>query len=94
VWTDGRTVFSTGLDQRLHVWRLQLPTAGEEADERAHVGLQLLTSTVTEVAEPSSLDAMHTTASSHADGETLSYSVLIAGRGVQVVECHVPRACL
>jgi hypothetical protein len=87
-------VFSTGLDQRLRVWRLQLPTAGEEADERAHVGLQLLASTVTEVAEPSSLDVMRTTASSHADRAAQTYSVLIGGRGVQVVECHAPSACV
>lgn len=87
-------MFSTGLDQRLRVWRLQLPTAGDEqADQRADVGLQLLASTVTEVAEPSSLDVMRTTASSHADGAAQAYSVLIGGRGVQVVQCDVPGAC-
>lgn len=77
-------MFSTGLDQRLHTWRLNLEGAGSR-QQVGTVSMELLASTVTEVAEPSSLDAVHT-------GET--FSVLIAGRGVQVVECHGLHACL
>ncbi|KAJ3681314.1 hypothetical protein LUZ60_015803 [Juncus effusus] len=72
IWTDGKWVFSTGLDQRVRIWRLNDKCA--KLTEYSHF--------IISVPEPETVDAMV------CDSESKRYLIAVAGRGMQMVEFY------
>ncbi|GAB2262785.1 hypothetical protein Droror1_Dr00003782 [Drosera rotundifolia] len=67
VWTDGKWVFSVGLDQRVRCWWVEEPG---KLTEHSHF--------IVSVSEPEALDARAVCRD--------RYEIVVAGRGMQVVE--------
>lgn len=70
VWTDGSLVFSTGLDQRLRSWCLEL--------SRQHCSLVECCQSVINVPEPAALHVEHFS--------RRNYRIAVVGRGLQIFE--------
>ncbi|KAK3242223.1 WD repeat-containing protein 6 [Cymbomonas tetramitiformis] len=85
IWTDGDFVMSTGLDQRLQIWRLSA-TAGQagggdtEMQDAVPIQLVWLQKCMLEVLEPSDLCVYQDSGSSSQE-----YTIAIVGRGMQIV---------
>jgi len=101
VWTDGKVVFSTGLDQKVRKWHIEIfSTEGNSAG--IHGGgvdtfilkVKETGCVVTQVLEPLSLDVAvvaapnNTTKNSRTDNSSAAgaMKVAVAGRGLQVIE--------
>lgn len=69
VWTDGRLVFSTGLDQRLRCWQLELSSQRCALLECCH--------SIIDVPEPSALHVKHL--------NRWNYQIAVVGRGLQII---------
>ena len=90
VWTDGQSVISVGLDQRLRTWGVRAEQEGDiEANSRAESGVRTQSLKVDEaescgvqVLEPAALHAVRR----HADlGQEAEWIVGVVGRGTQVL---------
>lgn len=78
VSTDGQRVFCCGADQRLDMFDIELTGGGGTAAAAREIGVSLRCSTVTEVADVSSIDVIQA-------GPEREYCVFVAGEGAQVL---------
>ena len=94
VWTDGRIVYSVGIDRKLRRWRIQIdPPQDSTSSSTLDTSVHLVEDAVfpLQVVEPSALDVSFEPSTSRLKYATkdsqnfVTYNIGISGKGVQVL---------